>query len=160
MLSIRKAGAAVITALVMAAGIAVAPAQAAPVASVPRSESILPGPINGQANGDGVSAPSHEESTRVIPLCEGPIAVAQWLNVNFSDHGRDIQRYISLNGPLLSSLDKFANNPILGPVLLAQAILTIPTYAINDALFHLPATALRVLTGCGVLTGNSFNSRA
>ncbi|MGO2660212.1 hypothetical protein [Mycetocola reblochoni] len=135
-------------------GVAVAPAQAqaAPAVSVQSA-----------TFGDGEWSPSHKESTRVIPLCKGPLAVASWLNVNFSDHGRDIQKYISKNAKTLERLATGKDTPLTTLALLNRAILQIPAYAISDGLFHLPATALSVVTGCGVLDRvgvNPFSSRS
>lgn len=67
--------------------------------------------------GDGVTAPTHDVGTAVIPLCN-PINVVTWLIVNFTDHGRDIANYkITLQTPT-----------------------QVFQYAGADALFHLPAT--------------------
>lgn len=107
--------------------------------------------------GDGVWAPSHAEATRVIPLCKGPVAVAAWLKVNFSDHGRDIDAYIKRNSTVLTNLASGRSGPLITSVLLSQAVLQIPSYAVNDALFHLPATTLSLATGCGIIGATGTN---
>ncbi|YAL83193.1 hypothetical protein ACMYYO_14915 [Dermacoccaceae bacterium W4C1] len=67
--------------------------------------------------GDGTTAPTHDSGTAVIPLCN-PISAIKWLNVNFTDHGRDIANY---KFTLRTPLDVFQ-------------------YAGADTLFHIPAT--------------------
>lgn len=111
----------------------------------------LAAPAKAEPIGDGVWAPSHTEATQVIPLCEGPIAVAEWLYYNFSDHGRDIDNYIRRNAGILNSLARGDVNPVRGALLLGAVLVHLPSYAITDGLFHLPPTALSVLTGCGFL---------
>ncbi|MGO3886672.1 MAG: hypothetical protein ACTJHU_10285, partial [Mycetocola sp.] len=86
-----------------------------------------------------------------------PIAVASWLNTNFSDHGADIAVYIKKNGAALQRLATGQDGPLTTLALLSRAVLQIPSYAVSDALFHLPATALDVATGCGVFDRLGIN---
>lgn len=151
----RRAVIAGVIAALAITGIAAGPAQAAPaaVSSVKTAASF----------GDGEWTPSHKESTRVIPLCKGPIAVAGWLNENFSDHGRDIAKYIKKNTGTLERLAAGKDSPLTTLTLLSRAVAQIPSYAVSDALFHLPATALSLATGCGVLGklgSGSFGSQS
>lgn len=141
---LRVAAAAI--AVVALSGIAAAPSYAAPASGITVS-----------AYGDGTWAPSHEESTRVIPLCKGPQAVADWLNVNFSDHGDDIAAYIERNSSVLTALASGNTSFFMTGILLSQAVLQIPSYAISDALFHLPASTLAVATGCGYIEKTGIN---
>lgn len=138
--------AAVLVAVAALSGIAAAPAHAAPASGVASS-----------AYGDGVWAPSHEEATRVIPLCKGPQAVADWLNVNFSDHGDDIAAYIERNSSVLTALASGNTGFFMTGILLSQAVVQIPSYAVSDALFHLPASTLAVATGCGYIEKTGIN---
>jgi len=119
-------------------GLVSAPAQAAPI-------------------GDGVWAPSHEESTRLIPLCKGPDAVLKFLDVNFSDHGRDSAAYVKRNAALLTSLAGANSNPLTTLPRLVEAVAQIPAYALNDAAFHLPASTLALATGCGAIKSTGIN---
>lgn len=107
--------------------------------------------------GDGTWDPSHDPSLAVIPICKGPAAVGEWLKLNFADHGNDIDAYIARNTTILQQLATAQMNPFLGPILLAGAIVQIPVYAISDALFHLPATALSLATGCGFIKLTGIN---
>ena len=80
---------------------------------------VLSVPVAAHADtiGNGTTAPTHDSGTAVIPLCN-PINVIKWLDVNFTDHGRDIANYrFTLKTPT-----------------------DIVQYAGTDALFHLPAT--------------------
>jgi len=126
-------------ALVVAAGVglAAAPAQAAT-------------PVKSAAIGDGFTAPSHDPSLSVIPLCKGPVAVSNWLNANFKDHGRDSAAYIKRNVNTLTALAS-GKNSVASLGLLTQSVLAVPQYALNDAVFHLPPTALSLATGCGLI---------
>lgn len=69
---------------------------------------------NANPIGDGVTAPSHDPSLAVIPVCN----LDGWLQRNFADHGNDIANY--------------QLNPWSG--------LEIFSYALTDTLFHVPAT--------------------
>lgn len=69
---------------------------------------------NASTIGDGVTAPTHDSSLAVIPVCNLP----GWLQRNFADHGNDIANY--------------QLNPWSG--------FQIFSYALTDTLFHIPAT--------------------
>lgn len=69
---------------------------------------------NAYTIGDGVTAPTHDSSLAVIPVCN----LGGWLQRNFADHGNDIANY--------------QLNPRSG--------FEIFSYALSDALFHIPAT--------------------
>lgn len=132
------------------------------LASIGASLALIAGVgVSGAAHadpiGDGSWAPSHDESIAVIPLCKGPEAVGEWLDENFSDHGRDIDRYLERNWDVLTALATNQRSIVSTTVLLSYAVLQIPSYALTDSLFHLPPTALSLATGCGVIERTNSN---
>lgn len=69
------------------------------------------------AIGNGRTAPSHDRSSAVIPICN-PISTVRWLKVNFGDHGRDLIHYrVSTSTPS-----------------------DVIRYSLADTRFHIPAT--------------------
>lgn len=84
-------------------------------------------PASAEPTGDGVTAPSHDSSLAVIPLCKGPVAVADWLDKNFSDHGRDSRTFIATNSAALQALARGESNPLTAPALFAGIAVPTPT---------------------------------
>lgn len=107
---------------------------------------------------DGFWGPSHGNATAVIPICQGPVAVARWLDVNFSDHGKDAEAYLKRNGATLTKLANGTLNPLTALYNVGQAIWEIPVYAANDTLFHLPATAVNIISLCGLIRLGNLNA--
>lgn len=102
--------------------------------------------------------PSHAESTRIIPICQGPVAFLKWLEVNFGDHGKDLAGYVKRNTKALEGLATGKINPILAPILVGILIVEIPVYALSDTIFHVPATAYDVLTLCSSVRKGHVNT--
>lgn len=99
----------------LAAGIATVALIGSAVVTAPAAQA--------QMIGDGVTAPTHDTTLAVIPLCS-PLSALRWLNANFRDHGRDIAHYrVTLRTPF-----------------------DVIEYAYADGAFHLPAT-VRTLGG-------------
>ncbi|OLM09902.1 hypothetical protein Ae505Ps2_0023c [Pseudonocardia sp. Ae505_Ps2] len=93
--------------------------------------------------GDGVWSPSHDASLQRAPLCQGPFATLDWLDKNFAAHGRDGQAQLAANLAALQSGDP---GKILGQA--ETSLLQYPIYAVNDTLFHVPATVGDVAALC------------
>ena len=108
-------------------------------------------PASAEKYGDGTWKPSHDLTDQVIPICKGPGAVADWLYYNFSDHGRDIKKFLDDNYSALEKIVRGQSSILTTPALLAKVVVQIPVYAVNDALFHLPPTTLSLATGCGII---------
>ncbi|AJT42042.1 hypothetical protein [Psychromicrobium lacuslunae] len=130
-------------AVLVAASLALAPAAtAAPVATVAKVSQPAPR----ATIGDGVWAPSHDEALAIIPLCQ-PLKLLSWLNANFTDHGKDIAKYLTENPAALAKA-LLSLNPAEALKLLLKDFLQIPVYAINDTTFHIPATLGDILSFC------------
>lgn len=113
-----------------------------------------PAPATGFSNGapgDGVWAPSHEEELAIIPICGGPFALLDWLVKNFSDHGSDIGTYLEVNGDHLRQAITNSSDPYKTLEWALQPFLQIIVYAVNDTVFHIPATLGDILTFCSSL---------
>ena len=117
------------------------PAADASTASPQTSATIVAGKI-----GDGVWTPSHDEALAIIPLCKGPAATLDWLNKNFTDHGRDIGLFLKTQAALLKLVAQ-GNSWALFQFVLTP-VLQVPIYAINDTTFHVPATLKDILSFC------------
>ncbi|MBY4010522.1 hypothetical protein HQP04_13040 [Rhodococcus fascians] len=120
---------------------------ASPVASA--APATTTGPTTQAApTGDGVWAPSHDEALALIPVCSGPTATFSWLNANFTDHGNDVKAAIKRNTALVTSILTFSASPYQVLEGLFVDVLQVPVYAVNDVVFHDPATVKDILTFC------------
>lgn len=128
-------------AVLVAASLAIAPAATAAPAASAVGQSTPRAVI-----GDGVWAPSHDEALAIIPLCQ-PFKLLSWLNANFTDHGKDIAKYLSENPAALAKA-LLSLNPAEALKLLLKDFVQIPVYAINDTTFHIPATLGDILSFC------------
>lgn len=129
--------------VVLAAGLVAVPAaQAAPVAA-PAAVTVQTKKI-----GDGTWVPSHDEKLAIIPICGGPVAVLDWLNKNFTDHGNDLGKFLKSNGTFIKRLVSGASNPYEVLRFILMPFLQVPVYAVNDTVFHIPATLGDILSFC------------
>ncbi|MDN5669068.1 MAG: hypothetical protein L0G87_11810 [Renibacterium salmoninarum] len=131
----------VVISLMLAGGLALAPAAAAETQAAPPTTS--PG-----EPGDGVWYPSHDESLAIIPICRGPLATLDWLNKNFSDHGRDSQKAFNTRSAQYTAWLLGSKDPYEFLALSYETVLQFPVYAINDTKFHVPATVKDILSFC------------
>ncbi|WP_031468929.1 hypothetical protein [Sciscionella sediminilitoris] len=99
------------------------------------------------AIGDGVWSPSHDESIAIIPLCR-PLDLVDWLIKNFSDHGRDIAKFLGDNFNTIVHVVTVSLNPFELIEKLFKDVLQIVVYAVNDTKFHVPATVGDILSFC------------
>ncbi|WP_392507240.1 hypothetical protein ACF3NT_08960 [Naumannella halotolerans] len=98
--------------------------------------------------GDGEWAPSHDEELAIIPICAGPVGFLKWLIPNFADHGRDLSKFVEGNFELLVAILNGSAQPWRVLELILKPFLQIPVYAVNDTLFHIPATLRDILGFC------------